>query len=279
MKYRFAILISTIVSTYLSVASILLCPLNKLSIENVSEMNNDHKKIEIKIHRDSLNHKAVLLLIIQNNLLDSLVINNIDFGFDSVSVINDTLWNYIYSAYPKYPGSELYAQILVGELNNKIHLLYVGINFFSSLPCKESPYKDYFWIHKYDLNITDSIPNVIFSKWSKDTHKQTLKIDSIRMITYLKYNAKEKIYYNSVITLDSVYTFRTQKPPGAGNNYKYKPGEINDLYFNHQKVFALELGLKGYLYFNYKNKWFTLDRMCIRCIDPLRDIESKEFNH
>jgi hypothetical protein len=49
--------------------------------------------------------------------------------------------------------------------------------------------------------------------------------------------------------------------------------EENQIRFDHQKVYVVELPYQIYSFFYFKNQWFTLNRHGDRSVAPLEDVE------
>ncbi|MBI2270578.1 MAG: hypothetical protein HYU69_09535 [Bacteroidetes bacterium] len=241
--------------------------------------NKDGIKRHLEIKKDAINNRSVFYLRSRGQLIDSIVVNNISFTFDSFTAINDSMWHYIYSTYPLHQYSKLYNQLLIGQLNGKIHFFYVGTYLYmaeSGINIYPSDYLE----EKYQLNLVDSSRvQITYYKLTKEIDSLTTKIDSIKERVSLNYNSKEHIYYNTTITLDSEYVVRPQRPSGKGYdyNYKYKPNDIKRLYFDSLRLSAISMPGESYIFFYFKDRWFTLGHMSNRYIDPLPDIEYKEF--
>ena len=240
--------------------------------------------ISVEICRDSVKHKTILKLITNHVKTDSIVINNVDFAFDSFIKMNDSVWHYIYSTHPPSRCSEIYHQFLIGTDSNKLHILLPGTYLYAWNPCKEEAVYDSL-VKKVIPVVIDSIYGMKLncSRWEKvntqtdssnpelisllkEMYGDTIqKIDSSSAEVYLRYEPQYHIYYSTIITLDSVYRFFPQETPGAPISY-VREFEENQIRFDRQKVYAVELPYQSYSYFYFKNQWFTLNRGCERCV-------------
>lgn len=256
-----------------------------LNSENVT----DYKSIEIC--RDSTRHKTILKLVTNNIKIDSITISNVDFTFDNFIQLNDSVWHYIYSSYPRSKCAEVYNQLLLGTHSNKLHILLPGIYLYAWNPCKDAPI--------YDSLVKMAVPVMIdsiqalklnCSSWEKiktkpnssdpalisllkEMYGDTIqKVDSSHVEIYLFFEPENQVYYNTIITLDSVYRIFPQDIPGAPISY-INELEENQIRFDHQKVYAVELPFQIYSYFYFKNQWFTLNRGGDRSITPIDDVE------
>ena len=268
MKVHFIIFIYLLLFANFFIPKELVYSINNKILLNIDKGSKTNKVV-LKIHRDSLNNKAVFSLFVNNNKTDSLIINYIDFSFDSLAKVNDTVWHYYYSS-KRNAFSEYSKQLLIGEMNRKIHLLYVSDYIYSELPNSKDSTTLPYWYGKFQLSIKDSLntANVTFSKWK--THRYTwekgLIIDSVKNNYILKFDKENRIYYNSILMLDSTYSFYPELPPKE----HLKKEDIKDLNFDHEKVFALEIGDDHYFY--YQNKWFFLTHWGLRVIHPFPDL-------
>lgn len=241
--------------------------------------NKEGVKIHLEIKKDAINNRAVFYLRSRGQLTDSIIVNNISFTFDSFTAINDSMWHYIYSTYPLQQYSKLYKQFLIGQLNGKIHFFYVGTYLYRS-ESRKNVYPSEYNEEKYLLSLIDSSRmQITYHKLTKEIDSLTTKIDSIRKPVFLFYNSKVNIYCNTTITLDSEYVVRPQRPSGKGNdyNFKYKPTDIKRLYFDSLRLSAISMPGESFIFFYFKDRWFTLGHIVKRFIDPLPDIEYREF--
>jgi hypothetical protein len=256
-----------------------------------SNSENGTNDRSIVICRDSVRHKTILKLTINNVKTDSILIDNVDFTFDSFIKMNDSVWHYIYLRYPRDRCTDIYNQLLIGTLSNKLHILLPCNYLYAGKPCKGALV--------YDSLLKKAIPVMIdstygmklnCSSWEKlntqtnssdsmllslikEIYGDTIqKIDSSNVEVYLRYDPQNQVYYNKIITLDSLYHFYFEQTPGAPISY-VREFEENQIRFDHQKVYVVELPYQIYSFFYFKNQWFTLNRHGDRSVAPLEDVE------
>lgn len=216
-------------------------PIDKLNQENINLLDTN-KKLNLIIQRDSLNRKTIFYLEGNNEIIDSSIIDRVNFKFDSLSILEETKWHYIYSFQNRgVSGLDVYNQIIIEILDKKIHFSYVGTYRYSSLQDKNQSY-GYFFDKKYQLNLKDPIlgSHLKLTKITWDIDKNGVQIDSSEHIIFLDYDSEKNIYHNKIDTLNGFYS------------YHFLNGFIKEVHINNEIVMATEN------IFYYKGKWFSL---------------------
>lgn len=228
------------------------------SCDSISQSTNEKHNIysaevSIEVKRNPLK-KVVELYLKDNNVsVDSISIVDFDFNFDSLTQINDSVWSFIYSTSKlKSANLDRNKEILIGESNKKINIVYVGESFCGFLP-KNKKEEEYYYYLKYQVLLNDSVigPHVKCIDFIKNLEEKiTPHKDSLTIITKLKYDAQKKIYFTNTINLNGDYDFwpKDQQSEGGLDARKIK--------FDNEVFFAIEVHNRSYIY--YRNEWLEL---------------------
>lgn len=220
-----------------------------LLIHSMKGQNNQN--IDLNINRDTLKGENTIYMFVNGQLSDSLVIGDMDYIKDSLVKINDTLWHYIYSiGSDKSHNMVTIRQVLIQELDRKIHFSFVSMYNFYFTPYVDDPHT-YLSNYTYTLNLNDT------NGYRIDMFHYKLRfvddensIDTIRTVVFLNYDVEKKIYYSSKDILDGEYYFSLQEP----KKREYKIEDAIKVQLNNEEVMSIEIGKSHYIYF--KDKWF-----------------------
>jgi len=231
--------------------------------------------------KDTLNKQILFYLLINNIVTDSTKIININCSFDSLAQINDTVWHYIYSYVynSDFPDSYYYKQLIIEELNGKIHFSFIDVYLSGNIDFKDKNNNIYYKQSGYysrlihNLNITDTMlgPHILVTHKYVDSYLDnssgidSVFADSTCRIILLKYDGKKKVYYNMIDTLeDGIYLYEINKPmqgkKRTDTDYNLDD-DFKEVHISRTEVFALitrDFGGYGNYYVYYKNQWFSV---------------------
>lgn len=229
--------------------------------------------ISFIIKEDKANRQATILLTINDTIRDSVTIEDLDFEIDSLAQINDSTWTYIYSFGSSESHSMRFSrQILLQELNGKIHFPYVSLfRFKMGFEVKEEN-RLYIARADYILNLTDSIvPHIKMNSFKKSILEGDVTVDSTSAITYLKFDPEKRVYYSSRGILDGAYELQFKEP----ERREYNDNNDMLIYLKSAAIFELKIGRAHYIY--YKDRWFIYEVFgkTRRRLTPLIPIEEE----
>lgn len=211
--------------------------------ENVGE-------VTVLCETDSLNRESTIYYLKGADKKDSIIIDNVDFSFDTLMKVSENAWKYIFSVEHINKKDIVWQkQIILKIIESKIQISYVG-NYLHESVQKEISTSGYLFIKKYQLSIEDTVidPYLKYVKHSKYIDKEQTQIDSAENVIFLEYNVEDNIYYNEIDTLNGPYTFI--------ENQKKKQQTRKPVIFNNEIVKAIKFEKEYYIY--YKNTWFTV---------------------
>jgi hypothetical protein len=212
------------------------------------------KKINITISRNKTNSEAHIYLYIDSLKTDSIVIDDLDFMIDSLVKLNDSLWKYMYSYGCDESDCSLWSkQLLITELNKKIHFMYIGnYKYVSLIEGIDAP----FWWYSsenYVMEFSSTSATIQVFNYSKRIHDGVTTIDSSSSIVYLQYDSQKNIYYSSIDTLNCF----CEVLPRIPKNRKYESSDTH-VALNNEIVYILKIN-KLYHYMYYKDNWFLVN--------------------
>lgn len=220
-----------------------------------SKLISESEKIDLKINRDSLKGENILYLTINNQVKDSLVMGDMDYLKDSLIQINDTLWHYIYSiGFDTSHNIVTIRQVLIQELNHKIHFSYVSDYDFHIIQDRDDPHTHLF-NYKYTLILNDT------NGYRIDMFYHQIRfvdgensIDTARSVVFLDYDADKKIYYSSKDVLNGEYQFSLKEPKKRLYDYK----DAIKIQLENEEVYSIAIGKSHYIYL--EEKWFIFQK-------------------
>jgi len=222
----------------------------------VKGQNQLELKDELLLKENMVNNQITVYLNRHGIIKDSLTFNNLNFVFDSLNRINNTLWLYIYSARCG-SGCKFRMQIMLMSDNNKLRLAYVG--YHSSSYDYRELYSNDLSINGYNNSLQYPIYSCVYTFVDSLTSTKPLIKEYIykgkvpdkgnkgTTIYYpLKYDSIKKIYYTQKQSLFGEYTIVTSK------NKKELKKKINTV------VLALKFKETQWVYYNYT--WYELNQ-------------------
>lgn len=212
--------------------------------------------MHFSLRTDSTKEESTIYLWLNNDIEDSLVLEDRDFIKDSLYSINDTLWSYIYSiGFDISHDMVTIRQILLEEWDGQIHVPYVGVyeKYFET-PNTDSYTHDMFSHYELDLFSNKGI-KVEMKYFQLRVLENELSRDSTTNVVFLDYDYDKRIYYSSKKLLNGEYKFYPKEP------YKRKP--LTDLSlrvnFKDEEVFSLNLGGKHAHSIYLENRWYIFE--------------------
>jgi hypothetical protein len=222
----------------------------------VKSSNQTDFNSELISKKNMVNNQIIFYLNQTGTIKDSLILNDLNFGIDTLIKVKNDLWSYIYSVRCG-SGCKLRKQVLIIGDHEKLRLSYVG---YSS-----SSY-DYRDLYSNNLNIKGSInvsPYPIYNCFYTFTDSLTSKNLIIKEYIYkgkipddgtkgtsiyyqLKYDSLKKVYYTQTQLLSGTFTIVASK------NNKESKRKINTV------VLALKFKEIKWVYLD--NTWYELNQ-------------------
>lgn len=210
----------------------------------------DHNSLEIL--KDTLMNETKIYLVENNEIIDSLKLRYMDFKFDSLTKINDSLYHYIFSdtefMYPKK------SQLLIKIKENKLHVQFWGIYE----QCFEQKRNEEFNTfvksksYKYTIDFTLLVEeNLSITILRKDLFENDsiFKEESSSEICYLKHDENHDVYYTSYKVFDGFFRYSIYD---SKNNNKYFG--FKKIFFDVDTIPFLEYGSSKNFFHN--NMWY-----------------------
>lgn len=225
-----------------------------LVLIHCSFVKAQNSPMNLTISRDSSVGENTIYMSVNEKIVDSLIIGDMDYIKDSLVRLNDTIWHYIYSiGFDSSHGMVTIRQLLIQELDSKIHFSYVGDYQVYFIPDSSNP-DIYLSDYKYTLDYMSSNPSVQMTHSRLKLIDGIKSIDSTSKIVYLEYDPEKEIYYSSIDRLNGEFNFYPEELKGREGEYKIPATHV---ILENEKVYTLKIGKSHYIY--YKGHWFIVD--------------------
>ena len=190
---------------------------------------------------------------IDKKLTDSITIGDMDYIKDSLVKLNDTMWHYIYSiGFDSSHGMVTVRQLIIQNLNSKIHFSYVGDYNFYNIP-EENDEEIFKYNYQYNIEIKDTSKSIVRMNFDEIRFiDNENSIDSTQEVVFLNYDKSRKIYYTSIDYLNGEFRLY----PEEKKKREYDDSEPVYVLFENEKVYRIKIGRSNYIYF--EDRWFKV---------------------